>query len=359
MKIAVGLSGGVDSAVAALLLKQAGHEVLGLTMSIWQDNPAYKAGRGDACFSPDEKKDIAQAQELADILRIPYQVLDCAKQYQQIVLDYFKREYLAGRTPNPCVFCNSQVKFGVLVELARQSGLVFDKFATGHYANIEKIADRQVLKKAADLSKDQTYFLYRLQQAQLAQIIFPLGNLTKTAVRKIAAENKLPVSAKPDSQDFYSGDYTDLLDAADRPGNIVDAGGKVLGRHKGFWHYTIGQRKGLGLAAERPLYVLDIDACRNEVLVGYEKETFASGLLAADLNWLIAEKPEKMSALVKIRSAQQEFPAEIIPQEETGGRSRTIEVRFASPQKAVTRGQSVVVYQGEYVAGGGVIIQSL
>ena len=161
MKIAVGLSGGVDSAAAALLLKQAGHEVVGITMSVWRGNSQYKAGTGDACFGPDERKDIEQARALAEIIKIPYQVLDCAEQYQKIVLDYFKSEYLAGRTPNPCVFCNSQVKFGVLVDLARQSGLQFDKFATGHYANIKELNGRYVLQKAADGNKDQTYFLYR------------------------------------------------------------------------------------------------------------------------------------------------------------------------------------------------------
>ncbi|GBR77374.1 tRNA-specific 2-thiouridylase MnmA [Candidatus Termititenax dinenymphae] len=349
--------------MAALLLKQAGHEVVGITMSIWKDNPQFKACAGDACFSPDEKKDIAQAQELADILEIPYHVLDCADQYQKIVLDYFKSEYLAGRTPNPCVFCNSQVKFGTLIELARASGLVFDQFATGHYSNLTSVVTlsesnkhevrRYVLKKAADIQKDQTYFLYRLKQEQLAQVIFPLGGLTKTEVRKIAKDNNLPVSAKPDSQDFYSGDYNDLIGIPDKPGNIVDTQGKVLGTHNGYWHYTIGQRKGLGIAAESPLYVLELDACKNEVIVGCEAETLCSGLIADDLNWLISEQPEKMSAMVKIRSAQKEFPAEIIP------KNNGIEVKFASPQKAVTKGQSVVVYQGDYVAGGGVITTPL
>ena len=354
MRVAVGLSGGVDSAVAALLLKQSGQEVLGITMSIWRDNPCYKAGSGDACFGPGEKQDIEQARGLAEIIGIPYRVLNCAEQYQKIVLDYFKNEYLTGRTPNPCVFCNSQVKFGALVELARQSGLQFDRFATGHYANIKEVNGRYVLQKARDAQKDQTYFLYRLRQEQLKQIIFPLGGLLKSEVRDIAKKNNLPVSGKPDSQDFYSGDYNDLIAAPDKPGNIVDTSGKVLGAHNGYWHYTVGQRKGLGIAAERPLYVLNLDACKNEVLVGYEEETLCAGLIADNLNWLIAEKPEQMSAWVKIRSAQKEFPAEIIPHG-----ADSIEVRFAEPQKAVTKGQSVVVYDGESVAGGGVITQPL
>lgn len=353
MRIAVGLSGGVDSAVAALLLKQAGHEVVGITMSVWQDDPQYKSLAGASCFSPDKKKDIEQARELADLIGIRYQVLDCAEEYQKIVLDYFKTEYLAGRTPNPCVFCNSLVKFGTLVDLARQSGVQFDKFATGHYANIKEINSRYVLQKAIDKNKDQTYFLYRLRQEQLKQIIFPLGSLTKSEVRAIAKKNDLPISGKPDSQDFYDGDYSDLLGIPDKIGNIVDTQGKVLGQHNGYWRYTIGQRKGLGLAAERPLYVLELNACKNEVLVGYEEETLCAGLIADNLNWLIAEKPKKMSAFVKIRSAQKEFPAEIIP------RGDNIEVRFTEPQKAVTKGQSVVVYAGEYVAGGGVITEAL
>ncbi|MDR2431707.1 MAG: tRNA 2-thiouridine(34) synthase MnmA [Candidatus Margulisbacteria bacterium] len=354
MKIAVGLSGGVDSAVAALLLKQAGHEVAGLTMSVWQDQPAYRAGNGDACFGPGEKQDIEQARAVAELLAIPYRVLDCSAQYQKIVLDYFRQEYLAGRTPNPCVFCNSQVKFGALLELAGQSGVEFEKFATGHYANIEKRGGRYVLRKAADKRKDQTYFLYRLRQEQLERIIFPLGGLTKEEARGVAKKNNLPVSAKPDSQDFYSGDYSDLIGAPDRTGNIVDTRGKIWGTHNGYWHYTIGQRKGLGVAAKRPLYVLDLNACRNEVIVGCAEETLCSGLLANDLNWLISAQPQKMSALVKVRSAQQEFPAEIIPLAEN-----KIEVRFASPQKSIARGQSVVVYQDDYVAGGGVIQEAL
>jgi tRNA-specific 2-thiouridylase len=201
--------------------------------------------------------------------------------------------------------------------------------------------------------KNQTYFLYRLRQEQLKQIIFPLGSLTKTEAREIAEKNNLPVSTKPDSMDFYSGDYNDLIGAPDKPGDIVDTQGKILGEHRGYWRYTVGQRKGLGVAAERPLYVLELNACKNEVIVGYEEETLCAGLLANNLNWLIAEKPAEMSVSVKIRSAQKEFPAKIIPRDDY------IEVRFAEPQKAVTPGQSVVVYDGEYLAGGGVITEAL
>ena len=210
MKIALGLSGGVDSSVAAALLKRQEHEVVGITMKLWREG-RYRGGSKDACFGPSEAEDIARAEKLCRALGIPYHVFDCSEEYEKVVLSYFRTEYLAGRTSNPCVRCNAFMKFGVLPQLARKSGVVFDKFATGHYARIREENGVFHLLRGADDKKDQSYFLYRLKQPQLQNLLFPLGDLHKTEVRKLASEYGLEVKDKPDSQDFYSGDHTELL----------------------------------------------------------------------------------------------------------------------------------------------------
>ena len=245
MKILVGLSGGVDSAVTAYLLKKAGHEVIAATMSIWDKNQIFKNTGKDACFSPHEEKDIEQARQICTQLAIPYHVIDCTEQYKQVVLQNFKEEYLNGRTPNPCVRCNSNIKFNVLPQSAKQQGLIFDKFATGHYARLSfnNTLNRWQLRSAIDKSKDQSYFLYRLSQQQLSQIMLPLGDYNKHQIREIAKEVGLPVSDKPDSQDFYSGDINDIIQAQPRTGNFVTSDGKILGTHQGIWNFTIGQRR--------------------------------------------------------------------------------------------------------------------
>lgn len=262
MKILVGMSGGVDSSTVACILKEQGHEVIGATMSIWDKAKHYNiTAHKDACFSPHEEEDIKEARALCQKLDIPYCVIDCTKQYQKLVLDNFKSEYLAGRTPNPCVICNAAIKFAALPLSAAEQGIAFDKFATGHYARLaynEKL-QRYQLRRAVDEKKDQSYFLYRLQQEQLAKIMLPLGDFTKSEVREIARKYGLNVSDKPDSQDFYTGDINDILQTEPKPGNFVNTAGKVLGTHRGIWNYTVGQRRGLGISAARPLYVIKLD----------------------------------------------------------------------------------------------------
>lgn len=354
MKILVGMSGGVDSSVVACLLKEEGHEVIGATMSIWDKARHYNiTAHKDACFSPHEEEDVATAREICQKLDIPYHVIDCTKQYQKLVLDNFKQEYLAGRTPNPCVICNATIKFEALPRSAKEQGVDFDKFATGHYARLlyNKDLNRYQLQQAVDAKKDQSYFLYRLQQEQLAKIMMPLGEYTKEEVRKIAHKYGLKVSDKPDSQDFYTGDINDILEEEPQIGNFVDKNGKILGQHQGIWNFTIGQRRGLGISADRPLYVIDLNKERNEVVLGYAEDGLKQALVASDLTWLsIPPLAEKTSIKVKLRSSQKPIPAEFEPQ------GKESLVRFFEKQKAVASGQSAVFYNDEgYVLGGGFI----
>jgi len=336
MKVAVGLSGGVDSSVAAMILKEQGHEVVGVTMKIWRG--AFKGGTRDACFGPGEAEDIARAQALAERLGIPYRVFDLSEAYEKSIVRYFRETYLKGETPNPCVRCNAAFKFGLLPRLAAESGLAFDRFATGHYARTTAAADGRVeLRMAADRKKDQSYFLCRLSQAQLARHLFPLGGLTKPEVRALARRAGLDAADRPDSQDFYSGDADELLGAPDRPGDIVDAQGRRLGRHRGFWHYTVGQRKGLGLAGGtgEPYYVISTEACRNEVVVGRLDEARLTSFEVGDLNWVSVPDPGRpLACRVKVRSAGALFPVVL-----DGGRCVSDEGIFG-----VAPGQSAVFY---------------
>ena len=348
MKILVGLSGGVDSSVAALLLKQQGHEVIGATMKIWgKDGIAAKSGHKNACYGPDEIEDIEEARKIADKIGIPYYVFDCVEQYEKIVLENFKSEYLKGRTPNPCVFCNAYVKFGALPLVARENGIEFDKFATGHYARIENIEDKYLLKRGIMPKKDQSYFLYRLTQEQLKNILLPLGNYTKDESRRIAKENGLEVADKPDSQDFYDGDYNELLNIEEKIGNIVDTKGNILGTHKGIWNYTIGQRKGLGVSSTEPLYVLSLNKDKNEVVVGALDKTFKKSLTAINLNWIVDKIPSEVQ--VKIRSTQEPQKAILKRLDDE------VKIDFVEYQKSIAIGQSVVVYDNDIVLGGGII----
>ncbi len=352
MKIAVGMSGGVDSSVAALLLKQAGHEVTGITMAIWDGSYGDSVDKTrHACYGPDEKEDIEDAQKVCDKLGIKLHVFDCAKEYKATVLRYFRNEYAAGRTPNPCVKCNHAMKFGLLPGLARKSGLDFDFFATGHYANVEHSHSRSFLLKASDTKKDQTYFLYRLRQEQLRTILFPLGNLSKEEVRRIAVENGIPVSAKEESQDFYCGDYKELLHESGEGGDIIDTKGNILGRHEGVWNFTPGQRKGIGIAAKEALYVLKINAGERTVTVGTAAEAFQTKFMVNDLNWIAFEEPEtEFGATVKIRSAQTEKNCIVRIKAENQA-----EVEFEKPGTGTAPGQSAVFYRGQKVLGGGII----
>lgn len=364
------MSGGVDSSTVACMLKEQGHEVIGATMSIWDKNTVFKKdensvfkndkngvfkkeSHADSCFSPHEAEDIETVKEICKQLEIPYYVIDCSKRYKKMVLDNFKAEYKSGRTPNPCVMCNSFIKFNALPEEAAAQGIVFDKFATGHYARIEynSKSGRYEIIRGVDYSKDQSYFLYRLSQAQLSRVIMPLGAYTKNEVRKLAAGYGLTVSEKPDSQDFYSGDINDILQNEPQPGNFVTTDGRILGQHKGIWNYTVGQRRGMGIAAERPLYVLGFNKEKNEVVVGFEEECERSGLIASDWCWSALEGLEHpLECEAKIRSSQQPTAVKVTPLAD--GR---VEVLFYNRQKAVAAGQSVVLYHNDVVLGGGII----
>ena len=354
MKIAVGMSGGVDSSVAALLLKKEGHDIIGVTMKIWSGDKNGHTPKGNACYGPDEAEDIEQTMALCKTLGIDYQVIDCSEQYETLVLEYFKREYCSGRTPNPCIRCNQMVKFGALPAFVQEAcGFQFEKFATGHYARVgfDTGRKRWLLMKGIDARKDQSYFLYRLSQDQLAKVLFPLGGMKKDEVRKIAKEAGLAVHDKEESQDFYSGDYGDIIGRKNEPGDIIDSNGRVLGRHNGIWNYTVGQRKGLGIAYREPLYVLSIDAEHNRVVAGTEKETLRSVFTVIDCSWIAFERPAgRFTAKVKIRSAAPEAEAGVEPLE-----NDAVRVTFTEPHSAITPGQSAVFYDNEAVLGGGII----
>jgi tRNA-specific 2-thiouridylase len=349
--VIVGLSGGVDSSVAAYLLKEQGYEVIGVTMAIWDGQ--YKSSGKHACYGSDEEEEIREARAVAIKLDIPYHVFNCSAEYKQAVLDYFKSEYLAGRTPNPCIQCNQLIKFGMLPSMARKSGIAFDFFATGHYASVEfsEKYQRYVLKKAVDPKKDQTYFIHRLSQDQLSQALMPIGQFNKPQIKELARKVGITIEDLEESQDFYSGDYKDLLEVEDHPGDIVDSKGKVLGRHLGIWNYTIGQRKGLGIAFSEPLYVIGLNKEANTVIVGVRGETFNTSFIVSDLNWVaLPGLLQPMDCTAKIRSAQKERDAHLEPLE-----NGDVKVTFFHPNDAITPGQSAVFYEDDVVLGGGII----
>lgn len=347
MTIAVGLSGGVDSSVSALMLKNQGHNVVGITMKLWRGQ--YKGGDKEACFGAHEAEHIAAAEAFAKSIGIEYRVFDCSEEYDKTIISYFRDTYLSGRTPNPCVYCNAIMKFGLLPRLAIEGGLKFDKFATGHYARVVEEDGRYKLLRAVDEAKDQSYFLYRLSQEQLKRHVFPLGDLTKIEARNIAREYNLIAADRPDSQDFYSGDTAELIGEGERIGDIINLDGKKVGSHTGFWKYTIGQRKGLGIGgAGEPYYVVDIDAANNRVIVGRINDAVKPSLKLTDINWVsIAPTDDEIPCRVKVRSASRLVDAVY----------RKGECFFEKGVFGVAPGQSAVVYSAtsEELLLGGII----
>ena len=356
MKVAVGLSGGVDSSVAAALLQTKGHAVCGITMEIYDGSIDLQASAKHACYGPGEKEDVESAAAICEKLKIPFQTIDLRQEYKNQVIEYFRNEYLEGKTPNPCVVCNQKLKFGFLLGKARQTGLDFDYFATGHYARIVKTDNRILLKRAADSSKDQTYFLYGLTPQQLKRTLFPLGDHTKEQVRKMARSLGLETADREESQDFIDGGDYSILFAQDeiKAGEIVDENGQVLGKHRGIIHYTIGQRRGLGIASHQPLYVSGIDAANNRLVVSHQEHR-SKGLVATELNLIAVERIDQpLEAQVKIRLRHREADATVYPPDDN-----QTKIIFKKPQMSVTPGQSAVIYSDDTVVGGGIITAAI
>ena len=347
-KVAVAMSGGVDSSLSAAILLYRGFEVVGVTM--WLENEEFHE---KSCCSSQE---IQDAKTVANQLGIVHYVADFRKIFREEVENYFVAEYLRGRTPNPCVHCNKKIKFGKLFDFAKYIGADF--LATGHYARIVFEDDRFKLKKGVDIKKDQSYVLYNLTAENLSQIIFPLGDMSKDETRNVAESLNLPVAHKRDSQEICfipNNDYKDFIsrraDDVDalKAGEIVDTNGKVLGRHNGFANYTIGQRKGLGIAAECPLYVVRIDVAKRQVVVGKSDELFSDELTAENVHWIYTPKNFPVKLQAKIRYG---FRVANCTVENFG---ENLRVKFDEPQRAITAGQSIVFYDDDEVLGGGTI----
>lgn len=344
-KVIVGLSGGVDSTVAAYLLKKQGYDVIGVTMELWKGEHSQKA--------------IEDASRVAEKLGIPFEVLDFSKEFRKYVVDDFIRQYQLGLTPNPCIVCNRFIKGEALLKKAKELGA--EHIATGHYARIEKHPEtgRYAIRNSATAVKDQTYALYRLTQEQLGAMILPIGEYTKDAVREMAQEIDGFIAKKGDSQDICfipDGDYAAFIqgqgESCGKAGNFVDRQGNVLGRHKGIVHYTVGQRKGLGIAFGKPMYVYGSKPKENEVVLCDNQELFQTKLYAGDLAHMAVEKFEDgMRFLAKIRYAHKAAWCTVRMAAED-----VLEVTFDEPQRAITPGQSLVLYDGEYVAGGGFVL---
>ena len=356
-KVVVGMSGGVDSSVAAWLLKEQGYDVIGVTMQIWQDETNVEQEEHGGCCGLSAVDD---ARRVAERLEIPYYVMNFKKEFKENVMDYFVQEYLDGHTPNPCIACNRYVKWESLLQRSLEIGA--DYIATGHYARVRKLPNgRYAICKSATAAKDQTYALYNLTQHQLAHTLMPVGEYTKDKIREMAEEIGLPVAHKPDSQEICfvpDNDYAKFIEENSNcridEGNFVDKYGNILGRHKGITHYTVGQRKGLNLALGHPVFVTEIRPETNEVVVGENEEVFAKVVKANKVNYMAIpplELGEELSCTAKIRYGHKGSPCVI---KRTG--EDEITCTFEEPQHAITPGQAVVFYENGCVVGGGTIL---
>ena len=369
MKIAVAMSGGVDSSAAAAILKEQGHELVGFTMQLWNQRRGISVDENgeplpSRCCSLD---DVYDARRVAEELGFPFYVLNLEKEFERDVVQPFVNSYLSGETPIPCVACNSRLKFASLDKLATSLGC--EKVATGHYARVEldEETNRYRLLRGLDPNKDQSYFLWELTQDQLSRALFPLGEMSKPDARDAARRNDLAVAEKKESQEICfvpDGDYSGFIDRyleAEQQtnrlpgeGEIVTASGQVLGTHSGIHRYTIGQRRGIGIADSRPLYVLNIDAAQNRVVVGYDNELSSDEFTAAGINWITFDTPtEPVRAEVRVRYRHTAAPATITPLP-----NNRVKVKFDTPQRAITPGQATVFYRGDKVVGGGWIVKN-
>lgn len=341
-KIMVGMSGGVDSSVAAMLLARQGHEVAGVTLQLWKE-------------TGDNSIEIQDAKRVCDVIGIPHYVLDARERFRETVVGNFIDEYRHGRTPNPCILCNKKIKFGFMLAFALEQR--YDFISTGHYVESRYENGRYRLMQSENLQKDQSYVLYHLTQRQLAHSVFPLVSYTKEEIRQMALNWNLPAAHKPDSQDicFLPKDYAAFIErqsAPMAPGDFINARGEVIGRHKGICHYTIGQRKGLGGTFGRPMFVTKINSCDNTITLGETGDEFFSSLTAGDLNFIETEYQNRpFRAEIMIRYKSKRYPGLVTP-----GENGKAVVLFDDPPRAITPGQAAVFYQDRYVIGGGTIL---